>query len=611
MKRSAFTLLLATVFLPVSIMAQRDTAAMLGIYERALQFTESKADSAEWYANKIDEHATRIGWTTGHFLSQRLQGIAEDLRGNYNQAIPYYLACLDLAKVSGVVSQEASALSDLGYDHYLIKNFRQATDYYRRVAVLSENVNSPGKYITSYSNLGAAYNSLGMPDSALFCFNKALDRANRVQQRDGLSSLVNNIGNAWYLKGDYPRAITFFRETLASSLRANDEETIWMGYLNLADAFTKIRRFDSARIFLDEAMVHARKMGSARKEADVEKVYAAYYSAKGDFKNAFAAQSRWASIDSVYVNTETRNTMFELEQRFHAKERDAANRSLQDRVERELLRNRVISLLALAILGLAVAIGVSRHLIRRTNSKLGEQNELIKAQNQRLAELNAEKNSLISVVSHDLSGPFTTIRMWLQLLDRKDLDADQLKAIDRIQRSAENGEKLIREILVVERAETNRQLLDIAPLALGPFLHELIREYQPLADQKQVSLQYHGAPGEVIIMTDKSLAGRIFGNLVSNAIKFTPSGKEVHVDLKDEGSEVMVTILDQGVGIPAGELTSLFTKYANISSRPTAGEGSNGLGLSIVKRLVDELGGRVNCTSKMGEGSTFTVTMKK
>jgi signal transduction histidine kinase len=379
----------------------------------------------------------------------------------------------------------------------------------------------------------------------------------------------------------------------------------------MGDVLLKLHHLDSSRIFLDKALELARKLGSDRKEGDVEKVNAEYYSSIGDYHGAYASLSRWQSIDSVYVNTETRNTVFELEQRFHAKEREAENKLLQAQVERELLRNRVISLLALAILGIALAVGVSRFLIRRKNRKLEEQNDLIQAQNQRLAELNAEKNSLISVVSHDLSGPFTTIKMWLQLLDRKNLDDDQAKAIDRIQRSAENGEKLIRDILVVERAETNRQLLAIESLSLSPFLCELTREYVPLAEKKGVSLFYHGPPGQVMVMTDKSLAGRIFGNLLSNAIKFTPGGKEVHMELRDEEKEVIVTIRDQGVGIPADEISSLFTKYAKISSRPTAGEASTGLGLSIVKRLVDELGGRISCQSTVGEGSMFTVVMKK
>jgi len=197
------------------------------------------------------------------------------------------------------------------------------------------------------------------------------------------------------------------------------------------------------------------------------------------------------------------------------------------------------------------------------------------------------------------------------LLDRNTLDENQARAVDRIERSAENGEKLIRDILVVERAETNRHLLEIEPLPLSPFLCELTKEYIPLAEKKGVKLFYHGQPGQVMIMSDKSLAGRIFSNLLSNAIKFTPSGMEVHMELHEMGSEVVVTIRDEGVGIPASEVGSLFTKYAKISSRPTDGEASTGLGLSIVKRLVDELGGRISCESKVGKGTTFTVFMKK
>lgn len=604
-------MLLLTALSPRPARSQSDTASLLNIYDRVLEFPEAKADSAKWFAEWIDARATETGWETGHILSQRLYGISEDLRGDYRNAIPYYLDCLDRSRKLGRRVYESSALSDLGYDQYLIKNFRQAKEYYFQAAIITDSENAPGKFITNYSNLGAAYNSMDMPDSALFCFNQALEKAKLVHRTDGLSSLLNNIGNAWYRKKDYEKAISYFRENLESSLRSEDDENIWLGYLNLGDAFLKIGRVDSSRIFLDKAMELARKLSSNRKEGDVEKIRAEYFSAIGDFKGAYASLSRWQSIDSVYVNTEIRNTMFELEQRYHAKEREAQNQLLQSQIERDLLRIRIISLLALAILGIALAIGVSRYLIRRKNSKLEEQNELIQAQNQRLAELNAEKNSLISVVSHDLSGPFTTIKMWLQLLERNNLDEEQAKAIDRIQRSAENGERLIRDILVVERAQTNRQLLEIAPLPLSAFLCDLTREYIPLAEKKDVALFYNGLPGQVSIMSDKGLAARIFGNLLSNAIKFTPAGKEVHMDLIDDGAEVIVTIRDQGVGIPEDEISSLFTKYAKISSRPTAGEASTGLGLSIVKRLVDELGGRISCQSTVGVGTTFTVVMKK
>jgi len=613
MNRIAIACLLLAGLCARPVQAQEDTVQLRRLYDRVLEFPESRSDSAEIYAHEVETRAAELNWPTGRILSHRMYGIADDLRGDYPLAIDHYLACLDLARKMHHVDYESSALSDLGYDHYLINNFRQSKYYYLEAARVAQNSTNIQKIISNYSNLGAAHNTLDMTDSALVYFNLALDRANRIHMTEGLSSLRNNIGNAWFRRHEWRVALPYFEANAVEASKSGDSEEEWLAQLNIGDVYIEMKRFDSARIHVEKAMELAKKLGSRRKQADVEKLNAKLYSYTGDYRNAYESLVRWQNIDSAYVNEDTRGKMLELEQRFHAKEREAQNKLLQSQVEQELLRNRVISLLALAIFGIAVAVGVSWYLIRRKNQKLEDQNFLIQAQNQRLAELNAEKNSLISVVSHDLSGPFTTIRMWLQLMDQEqgNLTADQQKALDRIGRSAENGEKLIRSILVVERAETNRHLIELEPFDLNAFLKELVGENKPLAVGKDIALSYEGPNGPMSIMGDRQLTGRIFSNLLSNAIKFTPSGKSVHLGLTDAGNEVLVTVRDEGVGIPADEIDSLFTKYAKISSRPTAGESSTGLGLSIVKRLVEEQGGSIRCESTVGKGTVFTVTLKK
>jgi signal transduction histidine kinase len=599
--------------LPFSGHAQDDTTQLLAIYNRVLEFPESKDDSAMIYAQFIEQRAAALHWPAGQILSQRLYGISDDLRGDYRSAIDRYLSCLELARRQHRESYESSALSDLGYDHYLINNYLSSKNYYLEAARVGLHSGTPERIISNYSNLGAAYNTLDMTDSALVFFNMALERARSIQKTNGLFSLRNNIGNAWFRKKEFGKALVYFRENEEDLGQAQDDEQRWLDMLNMGDVFIELNHFDSATYFLGRSMELARKLGSKRKEADVEKLYAKYYARTGDYRKAYGSLIRWHDIDTAYVNSETRNTMLELEEKFHAREREAKNQLLQAQVDREQLRNRVISLLALAVGGIALAVGISLYLIRKKNRTLEEQNNLIQAQNQRLAELNSEKNSLISVVSHDLSGPFSTIKMWLQLMeqDAASLHAEQRKALDRIRQSAENGEKLIRSILVVEKAETNRHQLDIRPIALDSLLHDIVREYVPRAESKGVRLQYQGPAGPVTLMSDGQLVGRIFDNLLSNAIKFTPSGRSVQVILEEEQEEATVTVQDEGVGIPAEEVGSLFTKYAKISSRPTDGESSTGLGLSIVKRLVDELGGSITCNSVEGSGTTFRVLLKK
>jgi signal transduction histidine kinase len=112
-------------------------------------------------------------------------------------------------------------------------------------------------------------------------------------------------------------------------------------------------------------------------------------------------------------------------------------------------------------------------------------------------------------------------------------------------------------------------------------------------------------------VSDKQLVSRICENLFSNAIKYSLPGRNVWISLSGTHDAVNIKVKDEGVGIPQEELPNLFSKYSKISTTPTAGESSTGLGLSIVKRIVEELNGSVFCESEPGKGSLFTVVLKK
>jgi signal transduction histidine kinase len=142
-------------------------------------------------------------------------------------------------------------------------------------------------------------------------------------------------------------------------------------------------------------------------------------------------------------------------------------------------------------------------------------------------------------------------------------------------------------------------------------LGKIISENQPLAQNKQLHLLFDAPAKPAIILSDRQFMTRIVENLLSNAIKYSPAGKNTWLSLQEEKDQVQIKVKDEGVGIAKEELKNLFTKYSHISAKPTAGEESTGLGLSIVKRLVDELNGKITMESEPGKGSVFTVIFNK
>ena len=279
-----------------------------------------------------------------------------------------------------------------------------------------------------------------------------------------------------------------------------------------------------------------------------------------------------------------------------------------------MFQNRAISVLSI-LLGLVVVLVAIAFITKRNaNRRLEMNNILMQEQNEKLIELNREKNSLISIVSHDLNTPFATIQLWVQLMqtDAGNLTEEQQKSLLRIQQAGEAGQALITRILDVEKHEK----ISVASIELTKFdmimcMESLKANFEPMAAKKDITITLIHPRDAVYIMSDRQLVNRIFENLVSNAIKYSPKGRQVTILLKNFEELVQVEVLDEGVGIASDELPFIFDKYSKVSSVPTDGESSTGLGLSIVKRIVEELNGSIACSSELGKGTRFNVILKK
>lgn len=592
---------------------QVDTNYLKKLYDRCLDFDESKADSIKHCADLILKEAARLHYDRGEVLSSRLYGIAKDLKGDYDSAIVFYFQSLDAARKLHAVNYESAALTDLAYVYVNTKQPARAKDIYLQSIKLAEEENSLSSIINAYGNLGAVYNQLNLPDSALFYLQKGLEYAKRASHSIDLSFFYNNMGNVYYAKKDYAKAQGYFQQLYNQHTKDSSLSDLWIDNLNLADVLIELKNFEQAGIHATQSLQIAKQLNAKSKEADSYAMLAKLYSRKGDYKNAYDFQQKWYVIDTGLVNSGTNETIASLQEKFNAKQREQENKLLQSEIEKALLRNKAITLLAVAAAVIAIIIALLLLQKRKANKVLEDKNEFIHRQNEKLAELNFEKNSLMSIVSHDLSTPFAAIKMWLNILedDNANLNADQKKAVERIRQSSGKGEMLIRSILDVEKAQTSQHKIALENFDLKVFVEDIVDDFMPAASGKNIQLHFETPEKHVYLVSDKQLVSRICENLFSNAIKYSPPGKNVWISLADNNDAVNIQVKDEGVGISKEELPHLFSKYSRISSTPTAGEASTGLGLSIVKRIVEELNGSVFCESEEGKGSLFTVVLKK
>ncbi|MEP6915310.1 MAG: ATP-binding protein, partial [Acidobacteriota bacterium] len=220
------------------------------------------------------------------------------------------------------------------------------------------------------------------------------------------------------------------------------------------------------------------------------------------------------------------------------------------------------------------------------------------------------KDEFLATLSHELRTPLNAILGWTTMLRHGQVDAEQVgRALEAVERNARAQAQLIEDVLDMARIITAKLRLEMRPIVLAQIVEVAIDAVRPAADAKGVSLS--AATGAVpTILGDPARLQQVFWNLLSNAVKFTPPGGEVRVWLGLVDSHAVVTVSDTGAGLAADFMPFAFDRFRQADQSVTRGHGGLGLGLSIVKHLLELHGGTVHAESPgLGCGATFRVSL--
>jgi signal transduction histidine kinase/ActR/RegA family two-component response regulator len=223
---------------------------------------------------------------------------------------------------------------------------------------------------------------------------------------------------------------------------------------------------------------------------------------------------------------------------------------------------------------------------------------------------NRAKDEFLATLSHELRTPLNVVLGWVSLLRRGAVREDrQAEALEIVERNARQQAELIDDLLDVSRIVTGKLRIQLRSMSPSPIVAAVIESLQPGAEAKGVKLDGLVGPEAPAIRADPDRLRQIAWNLISNAIKFTPAGGRVSVELATAGSQVTMTVADTGIGIPADFLPHVFERFRQADSSTTRAHGGVGLGLAIVRHLVELHGGTIDVTSPGPDrGSVVTVT---
>jgi len=235
---------------------------------------------------------------------------------------------------------------------------------------------------------------------------------------------------------------------------------------------------------------------------------------------------------------------------------------------------------------------------------------MLQTQKKQLIQLDQEKNEFLGMAAHDLKNPLSAIKGYSEEIEEycHEMTTEEIVELSGlIKNSSTKMFTLITNLLDVNQIESGKIKLDLVNVDILPIVESVVRDYTKTAKEKEINLHFSSEGSNFHVYVDVNLVGQILDNIISNAVKYSPLGKNVYINLIANENKIRCEVKDEGYGLSADDLGKLFGKFNRLSTKPTGGEHSTGLGLFIVKKLVEAMNAKIWCESELGKGSKFMV----
>jgi len=270
-----------------------------------------------------------------------------------------------------------------------------------------------------------------------------------------------------------------------------------------------------------------------------------------------------------------------------------------------------LSILPGLLLIILVVSFTFEHSMQTALNDVESQKVTIEKQSVELEKLIEDKDNIIRILAHDLRNPLANITILTRLLEKQVTDGEPKEMVEMISHASANAEVLVKHVLEMATLEYRDAPLKLLPTDFRAVVNEVVNSFRQASENKNISIRIPDVDQYYTVMADMTYLRLVLENLVSNAVKYSPRGKAIDLSVAGRDHQIQLRVRDYGAGVPANEEDRLFKKFSTLSSRPTAGESSNGLGLSLVKRYMELMNGKVWFERPEGGGAVFAIELKK
>jgi signal transduction histidine kinase/DNA-binding response OmpR family regulator len=528
-------------------------------------------DQAAKYAYEM---ATAMEHTTQYKLygqSYSLLGMIFDSAGDKKKAEEYSLKALDILLKHHITRSAGYAQDNLGDLYRRLNKLELAEKYHQQALDQRLKDNDTEALIQSYAQIALIHQRRKQYDKAIASIKKSMELQEKIGLVDNefTAGNYNNLGEVYYLMGRFQEAEPLLLKAVEYAKRARHKANIIAIYETLV-------QMEKARGHYQQAM-H-------------------YLTIRDQYKDSVFTETKereFAKMQTLYETAKKNQTIKDLE-----------NEQSAQRLKQWLLTGGILIILIAS----SVIYLQQRAHNKKTNALLQTQHEL----NARLQETDQLKSRFFANISHEFRTPLSLIITPVEDELRKN---NQLTPViknlfSQVNRQAHQLLSLVNDLLDLTKLDAKKMELTVKQGNLAHFMQLLTASFDSLAESKKISFQKRiNLPVEVVWF-DAEKIEKILNNLLINAFKFTPPGKSISIDVAQskESGNILITVADKGIGIAAEEQAHIFTSFYQVRNATDDLNGT-GLGLALVKELVDLYKGTIRLESNIGEGTTITVTL--
>jgi len=557
--------------------------------------------------------AIAIEYRTGHAFALRNSGAIRRLLGELPQASADLQTAIDLMRKEGDLAGEGGTYLELG----ILFNENGAPDIamenFLRALWCFQSCGDQHGQARSYNNMGIIYGMIGQFDESLKYFSAASTIYRQAGYQLGLARAISNIGGVCGKQGKYEEALSRIYETLGIYENFGLKLDIAISRSNIGNYLLDLGRLEEARQYYEAALDLAREVGHV---VAIESATLGLGRILAQSNEPSDLQIAEQHLDEVYRSASNggggmRHLMEVLGHLITLHTRTGNYQQAYARTQEILdLKKRSETSHTAAAIALRIS-SLEREREKHSDSvEIRDRNHALERDNTTFRSLIEQKDEVLRTVSHDMRSYVSNILGASDIIRTEGRDdAKTLATMTSIMTdSGRHLMTLLDNILEIAQAESGAFSLRFESISLSEVLTKIVQDFQLQASKKSISLSCY-CLDDTEINADRSKIFEVFGNLVSNAIKFTNNGGTIRMLCEVIDGRVHVHVRDNGIGIPEENIPKIFEKFGKHQRRGTGGEKGTGLGMPIVKRFVELHGGTVAVASKQGSGTTITVEL--